>query len=331
MDCMPLDASKEVPHNKLEISKISFGAGVFSGRYNSLEENWPLEAVRRALELGINCFDTSPYYNNSELILGDALEKLKNEYPRSHYYLSTKCGRYGHTKSDFNYSPKRVEESVIESCRRLKTTYLDIVLAHDVEFVSVDEATKAIEKLFELKANGIIKHVGISGYPLEVLLHITEIQYAKSQPLDVILSYSHYTLQSTLFADYIGRFRALGVKTLINGSPLSMGLFRSSPPPKWHPASTELRKAAAECAELAKRHNLSIARLALQFAFQWKDVDSTMIGLSNKEEVEYAIDAWNEVKAREKGEKTIPVTEVDVLKEITRLLEPYYNISWPSP
>ena len=84
------------------------------------------------------------------MILGDALEKL-DEYPRSHYYLSTKCGRYGQTKNDFNYSRKRVEESVTESCRRLKTTYLDIVLAHDVEFVSVDEATEAIEKLFELK------------------------------------------------------------------------------------------------------------------------------------------------------------------------------------
>jgi len=110
-----------------------------------------------------------------------------------------------------------------------------------------------------------------------------------------------------------------------------MGLFRSSPPPKWHPASTGLHKAAAECAEVAKQHNLSIAKLALQFAFQWKDVDSTMVGLSNKEEVEDAIDAWNEVKAREKGEKTIPVIEVDVLNEIKRLLEPYYNISWPSP
>lgn len=39
--------------NKFQVPEITFGAGVFSGRYNHIEKDWPLLSVRRAFELGI--------------------------------------------------------------------------------------------------------------------------------------------------------------------------------------------------------------------------------------------------------------------------------------
>ncbi len=50
---MPLSQHKvKVSNNKLKVSKITFGAAVFSGWHNHIEEVWPSLSVRRALELG---------------------------------------------------------------------------------------------------------------------------------------------------------------------------------------------------------------------------------------------------------------------------------------
>ena len=104
--------------------------------------------------LGINVFDTSPYYGASEFVLGDALEAVRDEFPRSSYYIQTKVGRYGLTAKDFDYSAERVTNSVKESMRRLHTDYLDLVLCHDVEFVKFEDVVGpggALEGLFKLK------------------------------------------------------------------------------------------------------------------------------------------------------------------------------------
>jgi aryl-alcohol dehydrogenase-like predicted oxidoreductase len=98
--------------------------------------------------------------------MGDAFEKIRNEYPRENYYIATKIGRYGKTVMECDYTAKRTYESVAESMKKLKTDYLDIVYAHDVEFVKFDEVVGenyALSALFDLKAQGKIKYVGCSG------------------------------------------------------------------------------------------------------------------------------------------------------------------------
>lgn len=104
--------------------------------------------------IGINMFDTSPYYGRSEYILGDALKEISDEFPRSTYYLQTKVGRYGYTTKEFDYTGKRIRESVLESMKRMHTDYIDAVLCHDVEFVDFEKVVGdgyALQELFKLK------------------------------------------------------------------------------------------------------------------------------------------------------------------------------------
>lgn len=281
--------------------------------------------------------------------MGDALNELKQEFPRDHYYLATKIGRYGYTIKDFDYSAKRVYQSVQESMRRLHTDYLDIVYCHDVEFVDFDQvvgANQALEALFDLKSQGKVKYVGCSGkenynnndnnnnknnilgYPLDVLLRIAEYQHQKGQPLDIILSYCHYTLQNTLLADYAPRFRAAGVRYILNASPLSMALLRNAGPPDWHPAHDELREAAREASKVAMAHQLSISSLASRFAFQGRDLfqlDATVIGLARPSEVKEAIQAHKDSKRPDN------TTEKEAFEQIHTLFKPFKNYSWKSP
>ncbi|KAI8972127.1 NADP-dependent oxidoreductase domain-containing protein [Pilobolus umbonatus] len=295
---------KSVAQDKFEPSKVSFGAGAFSGTYEQLNETMPIEACQAALELGINCFDTSPYYGQSEKILGDALLKLRPIYPRSSYYLATKIGRYGYSVRDFDYN---------------------VVYAHDVEFVSFDQVKEALSALFELKSQGKIKYVGISGYPLSVLLKVVEYQFKIGQPLDIVLSYCHYTLQNTMLADYARLFRQAGVKYIMNASPLSMGLLRDEGPFDWHPANEQIRSCAQQAAKVAQQQGLSLANLASRFSFQSNLFDSTVIGLNSAPQVIEAMATYDELK-RDNTQQ-----ENTAYQMIANIFQPCKDSEWESP
>lgn len=167
------------------------------------------------------------------------------------------------------------------------------------------------------------------GYPLEVLLKVAEHQHAKGQPLDIVLSYCHYTLQNTKFADYAPKFRAAGVKYLMNASPLCMALLRDGPTPDWHPGHSGIREAADKSVVIAAENGLSLANLANRFSFQGKDafgLDSTVLGLARKSEVQEAIRTWKDVKERPNSE-----VENKVYEQIHELFEPVKDFSWQSP
>src|SRR5947209_12799650 len=179
----------------LKLPALSFGASSLGAEFRKIDLNEALRSVHVALEAGMNFIDTSPYYGRgmSEVLLGIALKGV----PRDSYILGTKLGRYA--PSHFDFSARRVEESVEVSLTRLGTDHLDICLCHDIEFVEmqqiIDETLPALRKL---QKQGKVKFVGISGYPMKMFRWVAE-----RARLDVILSYNHYTLQNTQLADLV--------------------------------------------------------------------------------------------------------------------------------
>ncbi|KAJ1963774.1 hypothetical protein GGI12_001859 [Dipsacomyces acuminosporus] len=329
---------------RIALSKLGLGCGVFSGAYGSASDEEVVGAVRKALSSGINLVDTSPYYNNSEVRLGNALHRLKDEFPRSSYHICTKLGRYGYKKADFDYSAKRVVASVDESMRRLNTDYLDVVLCHDVEFVDLEKVVdEALPKLLELKAQGIVRSVGISGYPLETLLRIAQIQNERSCPLDVVLSYCNYNLHCQRLANYVPQLRAAGVKTIIAASPLSMGLLNADSTPDWHPGKPELKDAVAQCIDLVCSQlgsggvsNVTLADMAERFAFAYSDVDVHLVGAKTASEVSDALAAYSEAQKTKRAGNAVHVGYDDpnvqsVYEQIQKTLKPFADYTWPSP
>src|SRR5438445_10946590 len=115
----------------LTLPVLSFGASSLGQEFRPVDVNEALRAVRVALDLGMNFIDTSPFYGRgmSEVLLGIALRGV----PRERFLLGTKLGRYD--LNHFDFSAKRVVESVDVSLHRLGVEYLDICLCHDIEFV----------------------------------------------------------------------------------------------------------------------------------------------------------------------------------------------------
>ena len=153
----------------LQLPILSFGASSLGAEFRNVTLDEVMKSVHVALECGLNFIDTSPFYGRgmSEVLLGVALKGV----PRDSFTLCTKLGRYDLTHFDF--SAKRVAESVDVSLHRLGTDHLDIVLCHDIEFVPmqqiVDETIPALRKI---QAAGKVRYIGFSGYPMKIFRFI---------------------------------------------------------------------------------------------------------------------------------------------------------------
>src|SRR5712664_746809 len=146
----------------LNLPIVSFGASSLGQEFRKVDLTEAIRSVHVALDAGMNFIDTSPFYGRgmSEVLLGIALRGV----PRERYFLGTKLGRYD--LAHFDFSAKRVAESVDVSLHRLGVDHLDICLCHDIEFVPmqqiVDETLPALRKL---QKQGKARFIGFSGYP----------------------------------------------------------------------------------------------------------------------------------------------------------------------
>jgi len=177
----------------------------------------------------------------------------------------------------FDFSAKRVAESLDVSLHRLGTDHLDIVLCHDIEFVPmqqiVDETIPALRKA---QAAGKVKHIGFSGYPMKIFKFILD-----QTDVDCVLSYNQYTLQNTRFADEIVPYlKAKGVGVM-NAGPFSARLLTNAPLPAWLKEPEEVKAAARAAAAHCAAKGVDIAKLALQFCLANPDITTTVSGSAN--------------------------------------------------
>src|ERR1043166_2507405 len=158
---MPLP-TRRLGKTDLHLPILSFGASSLGQEFRSVKLDEAMERVRVALDCGLNFIDTSPFYGRgmSEVLLGVALRGV----PRDSYTLCTKLGRYD--LQHFDFSAKRVAESVDVSLHRLGTDHFDIVLCHDIEFVEMQQIVdETIPALRQAQRQGKVRFIGFRGYP----------------------------------------------------------------------------------------------------------------------------------------------------------------------
>ena len=261
----------------LKLPILGFGASSLGAEFRNVTLDEVVRSVQVALNCGLTFIDTSPFYGRgmSEVLLGVALQDV----PRDRYTICTKLGRYD--LAHFDFSAKRVAESIDVSLHRLRCGHLDIVLCHDIEFVPmqqiVDETLPALRKAQQA---GKVRFIGFSGYPQKIFRYICD-----QTDVDCALSYNQYTLQNTRFADEtVPYLKALGVG-VINAGPFSARLLTNAPLPAWL-KEPEAVKAAARAAALAcAKRGSDIAKLALQFSLANPDITTTIAGSANPDNI----------------------------------------------
>ena len=305
----------ELGKTGMKISHISFGASSLGSVFRETNEKESFEAVEAAIEGGINFIDVSPYYGHykAETVLGKALRNI----PRDKYFLSTKVGRYGKDGvNTWDYSAKRVTDSVYESMERLGIDFIDLINVHDIEFQAarpgglqlvVDETLPA---LFELKAKGVVGHVGITDLQLANLKWVAE-----RAPVESILNFCHFTLNDDAIVDYLDFFEQKGIG-IVNASPLSMGLLSQRGVPAWHPAPKALVEACQRAAEHCNKKGYPIEKLAVQFSVSNPRIASTLFSSANPANVRRNIEWANEEP------------DWELVKEVKAIIGDQQRVTW---
>lgn len=282
----------------LEVSAIGFGCWEMAGSYGPFDESEMIAAVHRALDLGINCFDTAQGYGNgqSERLLARALGERRKDVT-----LVTKFGiGYEHGRDS---SRSMVHKAIDRSLEMLNTDYVDVYLVHwpdrDTPF---DETMRALDEIVE---QGKVRYVGLSN------LTPPEIETcAETRRVDV-LQYG-CNLFDRRMAKWIFPYaqeQGMGVMTygslaygMLTGSLTEETEFGEEDWRRSGGSNTTLRlfapevfkrnvQAVNEMKEIAERAGKKLPHLALNWVLSHPAVSTALVGAKRPAEVEDNIGA----------------------------------------
>lgn len=283
-----------------DVTELSLGGAGLGGLYGPVSDEDGVRTIERALDLGINYVDNSPFYGQSERRLGIVLTSRGG---RADFHFCTKVGTHPERYGD--YSAAATRWSVENSLRTLGIDSVDLVQVHalaDIDMKVVLEPGGAVDELERLREEGRLRAIGLG-----VRGHDFHRRAIASGRFDVILPYEDYTLVRQTAQPLIEEAAAAGIGVLL-GRALLIGLLAGSDPmgdPEM--AAKPDAPAAREWWLWAREHEVPLQALALQFAMRHPGVSSVVVGARSAREVEENVaaatlripeDVWAEVDER---------------------------------
>ncbi|MGI8913379.1 MAG: aldo/keto reductase [Chloroflexota bacterium] len=148
---------KRLGRTGLKVSEICLGTMTFGSQ---ADEQASKAIVKRALDAGVNFFDTANVYNAgvSEEFTGRALKEVRRDI-----VLATKLhGKMGPGPNDQGQSRKHIMDAIEQSLRRLTTDYIDLYQVHRFDpTCPLDETLRALDDLVH---SGKVRYIGASNY-----------------------------------------------------------------------------------------------------------------------------------------------------------------------
>jgi aryl-alcohol dehydrogenase-like predicted oxidoreductase len=167
---------RELGRTGWKVSTISFGAWAIGGTWGDVRDDESLAALRRALDLGVNFFDTADVYGDgrSEQLLA----KLRKECSEP-FYVATKVGRRNDPHVASGYTKENLTTFVERSLKNLDVEALDLVQLHcpPTEVYYMPEAFEALDGLVQA---GKLRHYGVSVEKVEEALKAMEYPNVKT-------------------------------------------------------------------------------------------------------------------------------------------------------
>jgi len=205
-----------------QVSEIGLGGSWFYGRpeMGLKPVSHGVEVVERALELGVNYFDTAPLYGKgrSEEVLGHALKGVTDDY-----YLATKVGYF---PEPFDYSRDAVWRGFEASLQRLQRDRVDLVQIHESEQAGWDGVFgkgRTLEALREIRDQGLATFIGLTGSDLVLMRDILK----ESDDFVSVITFCQYDLLVQEAKEVLVPAAAKRDVAVIAASPLHGGLLGS--------------------------------------------------------------------------------------------------------
>lgn len=163
--------TKQLGNSDMQITKVGIGTWAIGGTgyefaWGPQDDRASIEAIHRALDIGINWIDTAPGYGkgHSEEIVAQAVKGWSGSRP----YIFTKCGLQWDEQGKIskNLSAKAIQRECEDSLRRLQLEAIDLQQIHWPTDV-MDEIDEAWEVLARLQKEGKIRWIGLSNFDVQ--------------------------------------------------------------------------------------------------------------------------------------------------------------------
>ena len=292
--------------SELMLTRVGFGAWAIGGGgwaygWGAQDDDSSIQAIRRALRLGVNWVDTAAIYGfgHSEEVVGRAVGDIpENERP----YLFTKGGLVPDPERSFdrptgNLQPASIRSEVEGSLRRLGAEHIDLY-----QFHRPDETGTAVEdswaEMIRLLEEGKIRAAGVSNFNLSLLERAEAVRHVDSvqPPFSLIVRDAG--------GDIIPWSAAHGVGVIVY-SPMQSGLLTDSFSAERVQSLTDddWRKRSVQYQEpnlsrnlalrdalrpVAERHNTTVAAVAVAWTLAWPGVTGAIVGARRADQV----DGW---------------------------------------
>lgn len=159
-----------------KVSEISFGAWAIGGTWGNVDDNESLAALNKALDLGVNFFDTADVYGDgrSEQLLA----KLKKERSEE-FHIATKAGRRLNPHTAEGYNKKNLTSFIERSLKKLNTEAIDLLQLHCPP-TEVFYNPEVFGILDDLVKEGKLLNYGVSVEKIEEALKAIEFPNVKT-------------------------------------------------------------------------------------------------------------------------------------------------------
>lgn len=204
---------RELGGTGFKVSEISFGAWGVGGSWGEVDDADSMEALHKALDLGVNFFDTADVYGDgrSEKLLA----RLKSERSEQ-FYIATKVGRRSSPHTAESYTRENLTAYVERSLANLEADALDLLQLHcpPNQVFYMPEVFGFLE---DLKTSGKIRHYGVSVEKTEQALK--SIEYPGVQSVQIVYNIFRQRPAELFFKE--AQKRRVGI---IARLPLSSGM-----------------------------------------------------------------------------------------------------------
>jgi aryl-alcohol dehydrogenase-like predicted oxidoreductase len=280
------------------------GTGIW-GAIADVDQDAADRIVERSLAAGVNFIDTADVYSsgNSETILGQALQNL--EVPRKDVVIATKFyGVMGDKPNDRGASRGHIMDSVEASLERLQVDHIDLYQIHATDQITpIDETLRALD---DLVSSDMVRYIGVSNWQawrIEKALGISERRgFARFETVQ-----AYYSIAGRDLEREIVPMMAEEKLGLMVWSPLAGGLLSGKYGPG-APGNGEGRRAnfdfppvnkdrawacVAAMREVAGKHDVSVAEVALAWVLAKPFVTTIIIGAKRIEQLDQNLAAVN--------------------------------------